>query len=73
MSEPVICLHCLMINPPPEMTCNGGTPGGIPRDHFVGVGKGCQHCGRLVGACVMRPCQAVRAMWHALEDGRDGD
>ena len=67
------CLDCGMADPPPEMTCDGGTPGGKPRDHFVGTDTGCQHCGRLVQACVMQPCQEVRAMWHAIEDGSDDD
>jgi len=66
VSEPARCLDCGMTDPPPEMTCDGG-------DHFVGMDRGCQHCGRLVQACAARPCQAVRAMWHEIEEGTDDD
>jgi hypothetical protein len=71
MSKPP-CLDCGITDPAPEMTCDGGTIGGFPHDHFVGPDLGCQHCGRLTEACMLRPCQERRAMWHAIEDGTDG-
>jgi len=70
MSDPPVCLDCGMAHPPPEMTCDGGTPGGIPRDHFVGA-LGCPNCGRLVAACRLRPCSAVRAIGFELEESGD--
>lgn len=69
MAEPVACLDCGMPDPPPEMTCNGGTEGGRLRDHFVGTDRGCQYCGRPVQACAERPCQAVRSMWRQIGEG----
>jgi hypothetical protein len=69
MSGPVTCLDCGAVNPPPEMTCDGGTPGGILRDHFVGDDKGCPNCGRLMGACARRPC----SVWRDLGDDLEGD
>jgi hypothetical protein len=69
MGEPAGCLDCGLPDPPPEMTCDGGTPGRTPRDHFIGTDRGCQYCGRLVAACGMRPCQEVRAVWHEIERG----
>lgn len=72
MADPPRCLDCGMVNPPPEMTCDGGTPGGHLRDHFVGDDKGCPSCGRLVAACVLRPCQEFRAaQYGAGDDGSD--
>jgi hypothetical protein len=73
MAEPVTCLDCGMVNPPAEMTCDGGTPGGTPRDHFVGDDVGCPHCGRLVAACTLRPCSAWRELQEdAEDDGSEG-
>ena len=71
MPDPLVCQCCGMTDPPPEMTCDGGEPGALLSDHFVWGARGCQHCGRLVQACTLRPCQEVRAMWHAIEDGAD--
>jgi hypothetical protein len=62
MAEVPVCLDCGLADPPPGMTCDGGTVGGTPRDHFVGVESGCAHCGRLMAACRARPCSAVRAI-----------
>jgi hypothetical protein len=50
------------------MTCNGGTAGGMARDHFVGTEEGCPNCGRLMAACRLRPCSAMRAIEFGLED-----
>jgi hypothetical protein len=55
------------------MTCDGGIPGGLIVDHRVGAEAGCQYCERLVQACAVRPCQAVRAMRREIEDGDDDD
>jgi hypothetical protein len=68
MAEAATCLDCGMVNPPPEMTCNGGRTGATLRDHFVGDDKGCPSCGRLVAACALRPCQEVRAARYGAED-----
>lgn len=68
MSEPPACLACGAVDPPPEMTCDGGSPGGILRDHFVGTDRGCGNCGRLVEACVIRPCSARRAVAAEADD-----
>jgi hypothetical protein len=64
MAEPPVCLECGMPDPPPEQTCTSGM------DHFVGTEQGCLHCGRLVAACVLRPCSARRQ--PAGEGGDDG-
>ena len=72
MTEPATCADCGAVNPPPEMTCHGGEPGGILRDHFVGTDRGCPHCGRLVAACALRPCSVWRELGADLEDGGDG-
>ena len=66
---PAACLDCGMTGPPAEMTCDGGMPGDVLRDHFVGTDRGCPNCGRLTDACVARPCSARRAQSH----GEDGD
>jgi len=72
MPESVTCLDCGAVNPPPEMTCHGGTPGDILRDHFVGGdGKGCPHCGRLTLACARRPCSVMRE--RSYEPGWDDE
>jgi len=60
MAEPVTCLECGTVTPPPEMTCPGATPDGILRDHYVGTGRGCPNCGRTEAACSRRPCSAWR-------------
>ena len=65
------CLDCGTVNPPPEMTCDGGTPGGILRDHFIGDDKGCPHCGRLMLACARRPCSVMRE--QSYEPGWDDE
>ena len=65
MGEPLTCLDCGMVNPPPEETCGH-------RDHFVGTAHGCPHCGRLMAACRIRPCSAVQAIAFDLEDSDDG-
>ena len=72
------CLDCGTVNPPPEMTCDGGTPGGILRDHFIGDDKGCPHCGRLMLACARRPCSVMREQsyepgWDEEGTGGSGD
>ena len=66
MPETPACLACGTVNPPPEMTCHGGSPGGVLRDHFVGTDCGCPHCGRLAAACSLRPCSAARAIESVL-------
>jgi hypothetical protein len=73
MDEPVTCLDCRMADPPPEMTCHGGTPGGFLRDHFVGDDKGCPGCGRLTAACVLRPCSVWRESAAAEEARAEGE
>jgi len=67
--EPAACLDCGLVDPPPEQTCDGGTPGGMPRDHRVGDDRGCPNCGRLVAACSKRPCSVWRGIESGLEDG----
>ena len=71
MAELVRCQACGMADPPAEMTCDVGTPDGMPPvDHFVGTDAGCPGCGRLVRACALRPCSARRA---ALSTGEGSD
>jgi hypothetical protein len=64
MTDIPVCHDCLLPDPPPEQTCDGGPGAGstILRDHFVGTGHplACPSCGRLAAACVQRPCQARR-------------
>ena len=63
-ASPPVCLKCGMTGPPPDETCSPGAPGGA-RDHRIGSGHAlaCPYpdCGRLLAACVRRPCQARRA------------
>lgn len=68
MPEPVTCLDCGMMDPPPEQTCTPEVLGG--RDHFIGADheRACPHCGRLMLACARRPCSAVRAAQYGAED-----
>jgi hypothetical protein len=40
-------------------------------DHFVGTGRGCPNCGRLMAACLLRPCSVWRSVESALGDGSD--
>ena len=74
MPEMVTCLACGITAPPPEQTCDGGTPGSELRDHFVGTDHGCPNCGRLAAACARRPCSAMRATVYEAgwDDGGTG-
>ena len=63
MAEPVTCLTCGMVNPPPEQSCKNDL------DHFVGTDRGCPNCGRLMLACARRPCSAMRE--QSYEEGWD--
>lgn len=73
MTDPVTCQACGEVNPSPAMMCNGGTPGGELRDHFVGTDRdaACPSCGRLMAACALRPCQVMRA--ESYEPGWDDE
>lgn len=51
---PPACQECGMAGPPPEQTCRNGM------DHYVGTGRGCPWCGRLLSACARRPCSVMR-------------
>ena len=70
---PPVCLACGKSGPPPALTCDGGTPGGTRRDHFIGTDHdlACSSCGRLASACAVRPCQVMRA--ESYEPGWDDE